>query len=342
MNVSRLYTLEQYFNISENLHPEATGEFTSLLHNISFAIRIISREVRRAGLNDILGLTNTKNVHGEKVKKLDIFANDTLIRVLSSGGQVCMLASEEEEESIVVKKKHRGKYVMLFDPLDGSSNIDVNITIGTIFSLFKRLDTKTEDEPTIADLLQPGYKQVAAGYILFGSSINMVYTTGHGVQVFTYDPTLGEFLLTNENLIMPKKASLYSLNEGYQLYWHDWTKQYIEYLKSDSEDGTRPYSLRYVGSGVADIHRTLMYGGIFLYPADKKQPKGKIRLLYEANAWAFIVEQAGGRATDGKNRILDIKPTAIHQRTPIILGSEENVLEAEMFIRGEHPYQKNL
>lgn len=260
---------------------------------------------------------------------------------MSQGGNICVMASEEEDELIHVQPKNKpAKYILVFDPLDGSSNIDINITIGTIFSLYKRIDTNAEGPATLEDVLQPGYKQEAAGYALYGSSTLLVYTTGNGVNAFTYDPTLGEFLLTFEDIQMPKKSSYYSTNEG---YYHSWDKnfqQYMDYIKIPSEDKLRPFTQRYVASGVADIHRTLHYGGIYLYPGKKEQPNGKLRLVYEANAWAFLVEQAGGRATDGNVRILEKKPKSIHERTPLFIGSKENVLECEMFLRGEHPWQK--
>ncbi len=335
----RLVTIDHHIAEEEDLHPEATGDFSSLLHDILFAIRIIARDVRRAGLNDILGLAKKTNIHGEQVRKLDTYSNDVIKGALLKGGNVCVMASEENDDIILPEIGKCGKYVVAFDPLDGSNNIDANVTIGTIFSVYKRLDIKLDTLGTVEDLLQPGYKQVFAGYVLYGSSTNLVYTTGHGVNVFTYDPTLGEFLLTKRNLKIPSRGSIYSTNVGYFNKWHEWNQQYIEYLNEFSEDGTRPYSLRYIATGVADIHRTLHYGGIYLYYRDSHYKNGKLRLVYEANALAMIVEQAGGRAIDGERRILSIKPHSIHQRTPVIFGSEEDVNEAELFIKGIHPYQ---
>lgn len=339
INVSQLITLEHYIAKQEYKHPGATGEFTHLLHDLSFAIKIVSRDVRRAGLNDILGLANKENVHGEEVKKLDEFADEIIIKTMERSGRLCLLASEENEDIILPKKKFGyGKYLVVFDPLDGSSNIDVNVTIGTIFSFYKRIDESSREEGTQEDVLQPGYKQVASGYALYGSSTVFVYTTGHGVNVFTYDPTVGEFLLTNENIKIPKKGKYYSTNEGYYNRWSSNLQKYFEYIKLHDPETMRPYMSRYIGTGVADIHRTLIYGGLYLYPEDSKMPQGKLRLVYEANPLAMLIEQAGGRATDGKRRILDIIPQELHQRTPLYIGSEENVIEVEQFINGTHPY----
>lgn len=340
LQTARLTTVHQHISAEENMHPEATGEFTNLLNHITLAISIISRDVRRAGLNDILGITRNTNVHGERLKKLDIYANEVLKRVMERSGNICVMASEEDEEHIPVPNEPgKGKYVLVFDPLDGSSNIEVNVTIGTIFSLYKRLDVNSEEPGSVNDILQPGYKQVGAGYALYGSSTILVYTTGHGVHTFTYDPTIGEFLLTAENLKMPNRGQLYSVNEGYYNRWDERTQQYIDYLKTPSTDKTRPYSARYIGSGVADIHRTLLKGGIYLYTADSINKNGKLRIVYEANPLAMIIEQAGGRATDGKRRILEIQPKNIHERTPLVLGSREDVFEYEAFLKGEHPSQ---
>lgn len=338
----KLTTLTHHIDQEEALHPEATGDFTMLLNDLAFAIRIISRDVRRAGLNDVLGITQSHNVHGEQVRKLDTYSNDVIKKSMEKGGHVCVMASEEEEEIHPVDNNgsKKSKYVLLFDPLDGSSNIDVNVTIGTIFSLYKRVDKKATGPGDLKDVLQPGYKQVGAGYALYGSSTIFVYTTGHGVHMFTYDPTIGEFILTEENVQMPNKGKQYSINEGYYYRWDEELRQYVEYLKTPASDGSRPYSLRYIGSAVADVHRTLKYGGIYLYPADAKLPNGKLRLVYEANPLAMIIEQAGGRAVDGTRRILEIKPDDIHQRVPLILGSKEDVFDAEMFLKNEHPHQK--
>lgn len=341
--LSKITTIPQHIAKEEELHPEATGDFTSLMNDLTLAIRIISRDVRRAGLNDILGMTQDKNIHGEQVRKLDEYSNEVIKRAMTKRGHVCAIASEEEEEVMINSNDNgSGKYILLHDPLDGSSNIDVNVTIGTIFSIYKRLDVNSDEPVTMDDVLQPGYKQIAAGYALYGSSTNFVYTTGHGVHIFTFDPTIGEFLLTKENVKIPNKGKSYSVNEGYYYNWDDSLRQYIDYLKTPSTDKTRPYSLRYIGSMVADLHRTLLNGGVFLYPGDSSKPSGKLRLMYEGNPMAMIIEQAGGRATNGTQRILEIQPNEVHQRTPIIIGSKEDVFEAEEFMKGTHPYQKMI
>jgi fructose-1,6-bisphosphatase I len=334
LNTSKLVTIERHISEQGALHPDSTGEFTRLLRDLTLAIRILARDVRRAGLNDVLGITDGVNVHGERVKRLDIHANDVIVRAMDHGGHCCVMASEESDELIAIPNEYRnGKYVLLFDPLDGSSNIDVNVSIGTIFSVYKRLDTQSVLPGSLSDVLQQGYKQVAAGYAMYGSSTQLVYTTGNGVNVFTFDPTIGEFLLTFENITIPKRGKIYSVNSGNAYKWPLGMREYVAHLLRPSADGTRPYSLRYVGTMVADIHRTLHYGGIFMYPPDTANPQGKLRLMYEVNPMAMLVEQAGGRATDGQQRILTIQPTALHQRMPCYMGSELDVVEAEEFLR---------
>lgn len=332
--VLRFMTLARHIIEQEKLHPEATGELSKLLHDLSLAAKIISLEVNKAGLADILGFTGDNNVHGEQVKKLDIFAHDMLIRAMDHGGHLAVMASEEEEDVIHIPSQFKtGKYVLVFDPLDGSSNIDVNISIGTIFSVYKR---QTPGGPgTLEDCLQPGYRQIAAGYIVYGSSTVMVYTAGHGVHGFTLDPSFGEFLLSHENIEIPRKGKIYSINEGNYKYWHPGLKKYIKYLQEEDEETQRPYSSRYIGSMVADIHRNLMYGGIFMYPGDSRNPNGKLRLVYECNPMAFIVEAAGGKASNGKERILDLVPGSLHERTPIYIGSIEDVEMIEEFLARE-------
>lgn len=338
MRVSKVVTIERHIAEEEHLRPGATGEFSRLMRDLTLAIRIISRDVRRAGLNDILGMTETQNVHGEQVKKLDQIANDTIFRAMDHGGHLCVMASEEAEDPIPIPQEYpRGKYVLLFDPLDGSSNIDVNVTIGTIFSIYRRVTPDYLGDGTMEDILQPGMRQVAAGYVCYGSSTQLVYTTGNGVDVFTYDPTIGEFLLTEEKVQMPLRGKYYSVNEGNYFKWNENLRRYVDYLKTPTPDKKHPYSARYVGSAIADLHRTLIYGGIFMYPADASSPKGKLRLMYEANPLSMLIEQAGGRATDGERRILEIRPEKIHQRTPLYIGSRDDVLEAEAFLRGEFP-----
>jgi fructose-1,6-bisphosphatase I len=335
MKPSRFMTLSRHIVEGEKRHPGATGELSALLADFALAVKIISLEVNKAGLVDILGFEGSSNVHGEKVKKLDMYAHDILIRAMDHGGHLAVMASEEEEDIIHIPKKHRiGKYVLLFDPLDGSSNIDANVSIGTIFSIYRRVSP--DGLPgTAEDCLQEGYKQVAAGYVVYGSSTMMVYTAGNGVYGFTLDPSVGEFLLSHDDIKIPQRGKIYSLNEGNYKYWHNGLKKYIKYLQ-DADDRTgNPYTARYIGSMVADIHRNLLYGGIFIYPADKRNPKGKLRLMYECNPMAFIVEAAGGRASDGKTRILELKPESIHERSPIYIGSEGDVLEVEKFLREE-------
>ena len=328
-------TIQRHILEGESKHPEATGEFSSLLTDLALAAKVISLEVNKAGLVDILGFTGDKNVHGERVKKLDMFAHETLLKSMEYGGHFCVMASEEEQDIIHIPEEHKiGKYVLIFDPLDGSSNIDVNVSIGTIFSIYRRVSP--EGQPgTLEDCIQKGTEQVAAGYILYGSSTMMVYTAGEGVFGFTLDPSFGEFLLSHENMKIPKQGKIYSINEGNYKYWRPGLKNYIKYLQDIDNLNGNPYSARYIGSLVADIHRNLMYGGIFIYPADKIHPNGKLRLMYECNPMAMIVEAAGGRATDGKNRILELKPESLHQSAPIYIGSEEDVLLVEKFLREE-------
>jgi fructose-1,6-bisphosphatase I len=328
-------TLQRHIIEGEKRHPEATGELSALLSELSLAAKVISLEVNKAGLVDVLGFTGDENVHGEKVKKLDMFAHDTMIKALDHGGHLCVMASEEEEDIIhIPKNKKLGKYVMMFDPLDGSSNIDANVSIGTIFSIYRRISP--EGTPgTLEDCLQMGVEQVAAGYVIYGSSTMLVYTAGEGVHGFTLDPAFGEFLLSHENIQIPKRGRIYSINEGNYKYWHPGLKNYIKFLQKDEDPEEKPYSARYIGSMVADIHRNLLYGGIFIYPADRRNPKGKLRLLYECNPMAFIIEQAGGRASDGKQRILEKKPQALHERTPVYIGSEDDVLTVEEFLKAE-------
>lgn len=333
MATSRYMTIQRHILEGERLHPEATGELSALLSDLVLAAKIVSLEVNKAGLVGILGFTGSNNIHGEQVKKLDIYAHDMLFKAMDHGGHLCVMASEEEEDIIHIPPHFKkGKYVLLFDPLDGSSNIDVNISIGTIFSIYRRITPDDGSAGTIEDCLQPGYKQEAAGYIIYGSSTILVYTTGHGVYGFTLDPAVGEFFLSHDNIKIPKKGKIYSINEGNYLYWHPGLKRYIKHLQEEEKKDDRPYSLRYIGSMCADIHRTLFYGGIFMYPADSRSPEGKLRLMYECNPMAFIVEAAGGRASNGRTRILEIQPKSLHERTPVFIGSEEDVKLVEKFL----------
>jgi fructose-1,6-bisphosphatase I len=336
---ARAVTLSQFVLQQERLHPTATGEFTNLLYDIELAAKMINREVIRAGLSDVLGYTGAQNVHGERVQKLDLFAHQTISRVLGSTGQLAVMASEEDEDIIPVPKGMPfGSYVVNFDPLDGSSNINAGVNIGTIFSVLPRITT--EGGGTLEDCLQPGKKQVCAGYVMYGSSTVLVFTTGYGVHGFTYEPDVGEFLLSYPDIRIPERGHIYSANEGNYSKWTDGMKRYIDYLKEDDEATGRPYSARYVGSLVADFHRNLLYGGIYLYPGDSKSPKGKLRVLYEAAPLAFIIEQAGGLASDGVASISDLKPKSLHQRTPLIIGSPQDVRECQQFLSEKHPAVK--
>jgi fructose-1,6-bisphosphatase I len=326
-------TLDEFIIQRQEELTFAKGELSRLLRDIGLAAKIVNREVNKAGLVDILGSAGTTNIQGEEVKKLDVFANKRFIAALKLGGECCGIASEENKDFIIVddERSRDAKYVVALDPLDGSSNVDVNVSVGTIFSIYRRI-SPLGGPCTLEDFLQKGSKQVAAGYIIYGSSTMLVYTTGNGVNGFTLDPSIGEFCLSHPNMRMPKTGKTYSINQGNFVSFPEGVKEYIRYCKQEDKSTGRPYSLRYIGSMVADIHRNLITGGVFIYPPTKDAPCGKLRLLYECNPMAFIVEQAGGRATDGFNRILDIQPKELHQRTPIFIGSEEMVLKAEEFI----------
>ncbi len=327
-------TIERFIIEQERQFPEATGELSNLLYDICLAAKIISRNVRRAGLSDILGEQGTTNVQGELQQKLDVFANETVRNSVQHTGRTCVLASEEDEEPVPVPAGLPvGKYVLLYDPLDGSSNIDVNVPTGTIFSIHRRL-TPEGGPGTLQDCLQTGRTQVAAGYILYGSSTMLVYTTGKGVHGFTLEPSIGEFLLSHPNIRTPEVGKYYSVNES---YWDRWTEpvhQAVAAFKK-GERGVAAKNARYVGSLVADFHRNLLSGGIFLYPADSQSPQGKLRLLYEAAPLALVAELAGGRATDGRRPILDIVPQALHQRVPLVIGSRKDVELATEILSAE-------
>jgi fructose-1,6-bisphosphatase I len=325
--MSKITTVQQHILDQERHFPGATGDFTALLTSLIVAAKIISREVNKAGLAKIIGETGETNIQGEKVQKLDEFAQDTIERAMGHSGHVCVMASEESEGIIPIPPGGmHGKYVLMFDPLDGSSNIDVNASIGTIFSVHRKI-SHGDGDGSLEDCLQKGTDQLAAGYFIYGSSTMMVYTTGQGVHGFTLDPSLGEFLLSHENIRTKPRGKIYSINEGNSNQWDAGTRRYIDHVKEDVQTDGRPYSLRYIGSLVADFHRNLLKGGIFLYPG----PKGKLRLLYEAAPLAMVVEQAGGSATTGDQRILDIVPTSLHQRVPLILGSAEDVAQYQAF-----------
>lgn len=332
----RQITVTEHLLLHQKKSPAATGTFTHLLNDLILAAKLINRSVNKAGLLDILGGTGEMNVQGEAVQKLDDFANRALIHRMERSGTLCAIASEENADFIPVPQRFtRGDYILIFDPLDGSSNIDVNINVGTIFSILRRKSPSDQDV-TYDDILQAGVEQVAAGYFLYGPSTMMVYTTGLGVHGFTLDPTVGEFLLSHPNMQLKERGKYYSINEGNHLYWDDPTQKAVGYFKNKENTLGAPYSLRYVGSLVADFHRTLLYGGIFMYPMDYKQPdkpRGKLRLMCEASPLAFVAEQAGGAATDGTRRILDIKPQMLHERVPLFIGSRQDVEAATSFYR---------
>lgn len=316
-------TIERFIIEQERHFPDATGELSGILYDMALVGKMIANKVRSAGLADILGATSDTNVQGEVQQKLDIISNEIVVKAFDHGGRLCAMASEEEPEIIQIPEGFRqGKYVLLFDPLDGSSNIDVNVPVGTIFSVFRKITRGTRGE--MEDLLQPGRRQVAAGYILYGSSTMMVYTTGQGAHGFTLDPSIGEFLLSHPNIRIPERARYLSVNDAYEQDWPEPTRSLMRSYRG--LDGQRKaLNVRYVGSLVADFHRNLLGGGVFCYPANAKSPRGKLRLLYEANPLAFIAEQAGGAATDGYGSILDVEPTELHQRTPLYIGSKAEV-----------------
>ncbi|MFQ5691581.1 MAG: class 1 fructose-bisphosphatase [Nitrospinota bacterium] len=325
-------TLERFIIEEQERFPEARGALTGLLTQIALAGKIIYSEVNKAGLADILGLTGKVNVQGEEVQKLDAFANTTVRNCLDHGGYLCAMASEEMDDVFMIPDRFQaGNYALLYDPLDGSSNIDVNVSIGTIFSILSKRSDSERGAPE--DCVQKGSEQVAAGYIIYGSSVMMVYTTGNSVNGFTLDPQIGEFFLSHPDIRIPPRGRIYSINEGNSVHWTEETRRYVAYLKEFDPDSGRPYSGRYIGSLVADFHRNLLKGGIFLYPGDRRSPGGKLRLLYECNPLAFIVEQAGGAASDGQRRVLDVEPQGLHQRSPLIIGSREDVQIAEEFFQ---------
>lgn len=321
-------TLGQFIIEKQADFPYAKGELSRLLRDIGIAAKIVNREVNKAGLVDILGDVGNTNVQGEEQKKLDVYANEQFISALTSGGECCLIATEEEEEVVAINAPFstNAKYIVCIDPLDGSSNIDVNVGTGTVFSIYRR--HTTEGKPCIDDVLQPGTKQVAAGYVMYGSSTMLVYTTGKGVNGFTLDPSLGEFCLSHPNMRIPENGTIYSINEGYYVHFPEGVKKYIKYVQVEDEATHRPYTSRYIGSMVADVHRNMIKGGIYIYPTTAASPNGKLRLLYECNPIAFIIEQAGGVASDGFHRILDIMPTELHQRSPLFIGSKNMVNKA--------------
>jgi fructose-1,6-bisphosphatase I len=326
-------TIERFIIEQERLFPEATGELSGILYDLALAAKIIANKVRMAGLVDILGRAGTNNVQGEEQEKLDVFANETIIKAMDHGGRLAAMASEEEPDVIPIPDDFKcGKYVLLFDPLDGSSNIDVNVPVGTIFSVMRKITRGVRGE--MEDMLQPGRRQVAAGYVIYGSSTMLVYTTGQGVHGFTLDPLLGEFLLSHPDIRIPDKGRYLSVNDSYEAQWDESVRALMRrYRGLDGQQ--KPLNVRYVGSLVADFHRNLLGGGIFCYPGNKQSPKGKLRLLYECNPLAFIAQQAGGIAIDGTRDILEVLPTELHQRSPLYIGSMDAVETAREMLAGQ-------
>jgi fructose-1,6-bisphosphatase I len=326
-------TLSEFIIKRQSDFPYAKGELSRLLNSIGLAAKIVNREVNKAGLVDILGEHGTTNIQGETQKKLDVFANEQFIDAIRFRGECCAIASEENDELIIFDEQlaKTAQYVICMDPLDGSSNIDVNVSIGTIFSIYRR--KSVDCMPTVDDLLQPGTEQVAAGYIVYGTSTMMVITTGNGVNGFTLDPSIGEFCLSHPDMKIPRTGPIYSINQGYFHDFADGVKSYVNYCQMHDKPSRRPYALRYIGSLVADFHRNMIKGGIYIYPTTSDSPKGKLRLLYECNPLAFIVEQAGGKASDGYKRILELKPESLHQREPLFIGSYDMVAKAEEFLQ---------
>lgn len=335
-------TLTEFIIERQYEYPHAKGALTRLLNDIGTAAKIVNREINAAGLVDILGSMGSTNVQGETQKKLDVYANETFITILRGGGECCAIASEENEKVISFQNNiaELGRYVIAIDPLDGSSNIESNVSIGTIFSIYRR---KSEAGlGTHEDLLQPGVNQVAAGYVIYGSSTMLVYTTGKGVNGFTLDPSVGIFCLSHPDMRFPETGNIYSVNEGNYIYFPEGVKKYIKYLQDEDASTLRPYTSRYIGSLVADFHRNLIRGGIFLYPGTRKNPNGKLRMLYECNPIAFIAEQAGGKASNGFDRILEIQPRTLHQRAPLFTGPRRMVEKAEEYMHNLSPEMENI
>ncbi len=334
--INRVVTLGEFIIQNQNAFPYATGELSALLSSLRLAAKVVNAEINKAGLvDDIMGKVGTENVQGEEQQKLDVYANKIFIDALEARHLVCGIASEEEDSYVSFEKEvnNNGKYIILIDPLDGSSNIDVNVSVGTIFSIYRRV-SKVGTPAEMQDFLQAGNQQVAAGYVIYGSSTMIVYTIGDGVNGFTFDPTIGVFYLSHPDIKIPAQGSIYSVNEGNYPYFKPAIQDYLKFCKEDTPNDIRPYSSRYIGSMVSDIHRNMLKGGIYMYPATKKNPNGKLRLLYECNPMAFIIENAGGQANDGDERILDIQPTKLHQRVPFYAGSLDMMAELKEFING--------
>lgn len=336
--MSNVTTLSEFIIERQADFPYASGDLSRLLTAVRLAAKVVNREVNKAGLVDIIGAEGTVNIQGEDQQKLDVFADTHFISALKGQREVCGIGSEENDDYVKFEgtPSQKGKYVVLIDPLDGSSNIDVNVSVGTIFSIYRRLSR--EDRPvTKDDFLQPGTEQVAAGYVIYGSSTMLVFSTGNGVNGFTLDPSLGVFCLSHPDMKYPKTGNLYSINEGNYVHFPEGVKKYIKYCQEEDEATDRPYSARYIGSLVSDFHRNMIKGGIYMYPSTKSSPKGKLRLLYECNPLAFLVEQAGGKASDGFNRIMELEPIKLHERTPLFIGSAEMVDKVEEFMREYSP-----
>ncbi|GIL14006.1 MAG: class 1 fructose-bisphosphatase [Chloroflexi bacterium] len=333
--MAKLVTIERHILETQRQYPEATGVFSAMLYDMALAAKLIARETTRAGLAGILGAAEDHNVYGEQQQKLDVYANQTIFRINDHTGRLCVMASEEHEDIIPIPPRFdTGKYVLLFDPLDGSSNIDVNVSIGTIFSIHRKVSQG--ERGTLEDVLQPGRRLAAAGYVIYGSSTMMVYSAGQGVHGFTLDPGVGEFLLSHENIRVPDKTMYYSANQGNEKYWTPGVRRYVKWLQGIEGEGRKPLGHRYIGSLVSDFHRNLLRGGVFVYPGDLQkpgEPYGKLRLMFEAQALAFLVEQAGGYASDGLGNILDIQPHNLHQRVPLFIGNRDLVEKAEEYIR---------
>jgi len=331
-----MITLSEFIIDRQADFPYASGDLSRLLKDIGIAAKIVNQQVNKAGLGDILGAEGTTNVQGEAQQKLDVYADEVFINSFLRGGEVCGIGSEENDEYVAFDRplSKKGKYVVLFDPLDGSSNIDVNVSIGTIFSIFRRTSS-IGDTANINDFLQKGDEQVAAGYVIYGSSTMLVYTTGHGVNGFTLEPSIGEFCLSHPNMKIPEDGKVYSINEGHLNSTSKGVQAYVEYCKKADASTNRPYSARYIGSLVADFHRNLIKGGIYIYPSTKSAPNGKLRLLYECSPLAYLVEQAGGIASDGKQRVMDINPSELHERVPLYIGSK-NMVEKALAMLEEH------
>ena len=334
--IGTMMTLEQFIIDRQEQFPHSTGAFSRLIRDVSVAAKVVNWHMRRAGLVDVIGASGEVNVQGEVQQKMDALAHDEFVRALRRGGECCLIGSEEHAEAIPLRTDDspEGKYIVLMDPLDGSSNIEVNISVGTVFSIYRLADGETV--ASLESALQPGVRQVGAGYVVYGSSTMLVYSTGFGVNGFTLDPSLGEFLLSHPDIRIPDDGRMYSINEGHYESFEPGLKRYIKWMQREDPSSGRPYSTRYIGSFVADFHRNLLKGGLYIYPSTESSPEGKLRLMYEANPMAYIVEQAGGMATDGRTRILELAPRTLHQRTPLYIGSRLMVERAHDFLNGRN------